>query len=191
MKGIPAMNTAEDMGAQEKAAVLKKIRDQLHEAVSAAQVKTASAEKVLQETEAKQEKILGLLNDDVRRHVNEEARLNQELQTLSEKLDSTLEQKAEAEKKSEIALRDRTAVEEKLKTMLAEKAETESRAETCFREKAAAEEKLGKVHKEIETINAELGGARSTAETAVEEKTKMEKKLQALQENWENYVGGR
>lgn len=185
------MNTAEDMGAQEKAAVLKKVRDQLHEAVSAAQVKTASAEKVLQETDARQEKILGLLNDDVRRHVNEEARLNQELQTLSEKLDSALEQKAEAEKKSEIALRDRTAVAEKLKTMLAEKAETESRAETCLREKAAAEEKLGNVQKEIETISAELGGARSAAETAVEEKTKMEKKLQALQENWENYVGGR
>jgi chromosome segregation ATPase len=172
-EGILELETVTNMVAGEKAALLKKVREAVHGVEMDFQSKTTDTEELLRQSQAKQDEILELLNDQIRQVEGEKVQLAREIQTSKEEAEAALIDLGKAEKAAEKALAEKAEAERKVEAVLDEKAEAERRAETAQMEKAEAERK-------VETVLDEKAEAERRAEAALMEKAEAEEKVETV-----------
>ncbi len=177
-KAISEIKTTKDIAPEEKAKLLKKLREAVKQVEMDFQAKKSATEVLLRESQAKQDKILDLLNDRMRQLENENTELGREVRSFKEQLSTAVKQRADAEEKAEAARNDVAHAERELETLLAEKAEAEKQAETALLEKTEIEKTAGAAIKERDE-------AEKKVDDALHERAEMEKKLAGATRNIE------
>jgi len=112
--GLEELKDVDAIVAQEKASLLKKIRDSVQHDLMSLLEKRDVCEKLLLESRVRQDKIVELLEDHVRSLVHERAKLNEEVGTVKAKVVGLVKEKAFAEEKAEKAVEGKAAVEVEL-----------------------------------------------------------------------------
>ena len=175
----------------QKAELLKKVREALKQVEMDFQKKKSPTEKLIRESEAKQDNILDLLNKNMRQLVSEKAEAEKRAKTA-------LSEKAEAEKRAETALSEKAKAEKAVDAVIKEKEAAERKADGALDEKAEAEKRLAEATKNIEGLNEQIGSLKddldksvTIAETAVRERGELQEKLNQFQENWEKYIASK
>jgi hypothetical protein len=136
-----------DMVEEEKAALFKEIRDAVNQVEIDFQSKASDSEKLLRESQAKQDQLFDMLDNKIRSLEEEKFTLDEEIQGLREKVEAALSEKAAAQERAEAAQEERQQV-------LVEKAEAQELAKKAQEEKQKAEEARGEAEKLAEKANA-------------------------------------
>ncbi len=186
------------LAEEKKAALLKEVRRALEMAREDLESKEPETDNLLAQAETKQNKLLDLLNSQMRHFETEKAALNLQIQDLTQERDESVRLKTEAEEQARAALNDKSSAEKRseelaaenaavktsVETLLAEKTELEGEAEAYLSEKAALEKTAETLLAEksvLETTVEALTRGKEAAEekvaAALEENTKMEKTL--------------
>ena len=142
------MAEANQMAASEKAELFKKMREAVKLIEVDFQGKKPALDKLLRESQSKNDSILDLLKnrmrqlesekaeigkevqglkEEVKAALNKKSELGREVQSLKEEVKSALNEKTEAVKRSDAIIEEKEAAEEKVKNLLAEKAEMDKR----------------------------------------------------------------
>ncbi|MBF0475513.1 MAG: hypothetical protein HQK59_06700 [Deltaproteobacteria bacterium] len=181
--------------AEQQVETISQVKDQVQKDLDAALAKKTEMERNVQSLKNAEAK----LEQDLAEHQTRAARdveaLKRDISTLNNELhkavaaaDSASGEKAEAVKKAETALKEKTVFEQKLNTVLAG-------LEDAERKSAAAEEKAKKNTEELTAqvtlLRSELEKAIYMAETAFKEKVTAEEKLTTIQKRWEQYMASK
>ena len=184
-------SNASVIAADQKVELLKKVREAVKKVEMDFQKKKPATQKLLRESEAKQENILDLLNKQMRQLVSEKAEAEKRVETA-------LSEKAEAEKRAETALSEKAEAEKAVDAAIKEKEAAESKVDSALDEKAETEKKLAEAAKNIEALTEQITGLKrdldksvTIAETAVRERAQLQEKLNQFQENWEKYIASK
>ena len=164
----------EEMVVEKKAELLREVRQALRKAEEDLESKKPDTDKLLEQAEAKQDKLLEVLNNQMRQFETEKAELGQKIQDITKEAEESLRLKTEAEYKADAALKEKSSVEGKLEELTAEKLEVEKKAETLLSEKTGLAEK-------IEALQAEKTELEGKAETLISEKAGLEKTIETLE----------
>jgi chromosome segregation ATPase len=159
-----------DMVEEEKAALFKEIRDAVNQVEIDFQSKASDSEKLLRESQAKQDQLLDILDNKIRSLEEEKVKLDEEIQGLREKVEAALSEKAEAQEQAEAAQEERQQV-------LAEKAEAQELAKKAQEEKQLAKKALEEAEQLAEKALGEKAEAEKLAKKAQEEKQKAEEAM--------------
>jgi len=179
------------MAVDQKAVLLKKVREAVKQVEMDFQKKKPATQKLLRESEAKQDNILDLLNKQMRQLVSEKAEAEKRAKTA-------LSEKAEAEKGAETALSEKAKAEEAVEAVIKEKEAAEKKADSALDEKTGAEKRLAEATKNIEALSEQITSLKedldksvTIAETAIRERGQLQEKLTQFQENWEKYIASK
>ena len=164
-------------------------------------------EKILRESNAKQNQTIEMLKDRLLSHEAVRTELSQEIKKLKEELKPALHNKAETQVRVDEAIRG-DELKLKIETLqgrlneavnlaaaaLKEKTAAEERAELALLIADEAEKKFHQANNSNETLNTqlyfykqELTTAVTLAESFFSEKTRLENKLAEFQEHWEKH----
>ena len=163
-----------EMVVEKKAELLREVRQALRRAEKDLESKKPDTDKLLEEAEAKQDKLLDVLNNQMRQFETEKAALSQKIQDITKEAEENLRLKTEAEDRSDAALKEKSSAETRIEELTAEKMEVEKKAETLLSEKTGLAEK-------IEAFQAEKTELEGKAETLLSEKAGLEKKIETFQ----------
>jgi chromosome segregation ATPase len=179
------------MAVDQKAELLKKVREAVKQVEMDFQETKTATQKLLRESEAKQDKILDLLNKQMRQLVSEK-------DEVEKRAKAALSEKAEAEKQAKAAFSEKAKAEEAVDAAIKEKEAAEKKADSALDEKAEAEKSLAEATKNIEALREQITSLKgdldksvTIAETAVRERGQLQEKLTQFQENWEKYIGSK
>ncbi|MBF0550623.1 MAG: response regulator [Deltaproteobacteria bacterium] len=184
-EGIKEVRTLDSLMAEEKAAILKKMRDAVLRVESEFQTGKAATEELLKHSQAQLDNILDLLNGRILQLETEKAQLQRDINGLKDEVKTAsvvqagAEQKArdaiaamnEALNKAGIALQGKTEAEKKMLVAIEAKAQAESQVKIAQAEKAEAE-------KEMMTAIEAKAQAESQTQIAQSEKAQSEKARQ-------------
>ena len=184
-------SNASVIAADQKAELLKKVREAVKKVEMDFQKQKPATQKLLQESEAKQDNILDLLNKRMRQLESEKAEAEKQAKTA-------LSEKAEAEKQTETALSEKAEAEKAVDAAIKEKEAAKKKADGALDEKIETEKRLAKATKNIEALNEQTASLKedldksvTIAETAIRERGQLQEKLTQFQENWEKYVASK
>ena len=136
----------------EKAALLKKIREAVNRVAMDFQSKKMDNDELKRQLEVKQERVLDILNDGMRQLEEEKIRLGEQIEGLEEEARVALEGREKAEARAETAINEAAELEGKLKVALAEKADAERENQALSQAKAEAEAEVAATEAEAEEV---------------------------------------
>lgn len=213
-EGVLTFKTVNAMVIEEKAALLKKVRDTVHRFETDFKSKVSESEALLAQSQIQEEKISELINERLRRLEEEKIQHGQEIKDLEHEKQTALNAAQEAaqmvetvkqdmtavQKESEIALTAKGEAEKKLEAASDEKKDAEARVAAAIEEKAEIEQKFAALvesskadtdalNMEIISIREDLDKSVGAAEAVIAEKAKVEEKFEKIQEQWEKFAG--
>ena len=150
--------------------LLEKIRSTVSKFHKDFQTKRPVAQEILQESQAKFNEIMGVINHRLQQAEADRAILEAEIDELRSNLSDASTQTNRVLKQMSVLQSEKSAIEEDLR-------------------KSAGESQLRE--QEVVNLKSELDKAHVLLEAAVADKNKFEKKLNQFQEQWDKYVAGR
>ena len=162
-------NTSVDVDV--KADLLKKIREKVTRIDADFQSRTPDTEGLLQQAQEDQDKVLGMINDQLRSVEAEKIKISEEIEGFRKEAEEARAEKMEAEEAAEKALAEKDEAVKAAETAQTEKEEAVKAAETAQAERSEAV-------RAAETATAERSEAVGQAEKALAERAGLEKKIE-------------
>ncbi len=136
----------EDVRQEGQAEAFKRIRDAVGQFEADIQLDLPDNQRLLEEAESKQGKIIDIINDKLHDFEVEKAKTDQQVRELTEKLDAAVASQQEVQKQAETAQSEKDALEKTLKERITsletDLAQSVSMAEVAVRERAELQVKL-------------------------------------------------